>query len=274
MPGPFASYVALGDSFTEGLGDPRPDGSLRGWSDRLARALAVRHRSAQSQASQQRAAQGEPVGNSRPFEYANLAVRGRTLGPILAEQLDAAIAMKPDLVSLNGGGNDMLRPHFDLAHSIADLEQATLRLTDAGIHVLLLAGPDPSRHLPFGKVFRTRGREFVAATAAWAPGRPGITYADNFNDSSLWTDENWSADGLHLAPSGHLKVALNCLRALQVPPLPTWDVDAITDWSERGFMRPAYYREHVVPWMTRRIKRISSGDHRRPKRPELGPLVS
>ena len=35
------SFVALGDSFTEGLGDRYEDGSLRGWADRFARELAA-----------------------------------------------------------------------------------------------------------------------------------------------------------------------------------------------------------------------------------------
>ena len=33
-------YVALGDSFTEGVGDPRPGGRERGWADRVAESLA------------------------------------------------------------------------------------------------------------------------------------------------------------------------------------------------------------------------------------------
>ena len=39
----FRRYVALGDSFTEGVGDPdptRPNG-LRGWADRVAEHLAT-----------------------------------------------------------------------------------------------------------------------------------------------------------------------------------------------------------------------------------------
>ena len=53
-------YVALGDSQSEGLGDtPWPDGTPRGWTDRLAGYLSAQH---------------------EDFEYANLAVRvcGRT----------------------------------------------------------------------------------------------------------------------------------------------------------------------------------------------------
>ena len=72
----FHRYVALGDSFTEGVGDPdpaRPNG-LRGWADRVAEVLATQ---------------------TDDFGYANLAVRGRKLGPIVAEQLDAAVALEP-----------------------------------------------------------------------------------------------------------------------------------------------------------------------------------
>jgi lysophospholipase L1-like esterase len=40
----FTRYVALGDSFTEGVGDPDPrhPNGLRGWADRVAEQLAAR----------------------------------------------------------------------------------------------------------------------------------------------------------------------------------------------------------------------------------------
>lgn len=87
----FHRYVALGDSFTEGVGDPdetRPNG-LRGWADRVAEVLATQ----------------EP-----DFTYANLAVRGRKLLGVLDEQLEPALALSPDLVTMYAGANDILRP--------------------------------------------------------------------------------------------------------------------------------------------------------------------
>src|SRR5207344_454093 len=87
------SFVALGDSFTEGLDDPRAgqEGYL-GWADRFAGMLAA----------------------PRPgLRYANLAVRGKLLGEVAEEQVPRAIAMAPDLVSLAAGGNDLLRPRGD-----------------------------------------------------------------------------------------------------------------------------------------------------------------
>lgn len=44
-PHPWNRYVALGDSFTEGVGDPEPrsPGGLRDWADRAAEELSVGH---------------------------------------------------------------------------------------------------------------------------------------------------------------------------------------------------------------------------------------
>ena len=77
------AFVAIGDSFTEGLNDPGADGGFRGWADRVAVALAA-HRPG--------------------FRYANLAIRGKLLGQIVADQVPRAIELAPDLISLAAGG--------------------------------------------------------------------------------------------------------------------------------------------------------------------------
>jgi lysophospholipase L1-like esterase len=133
-------YVALGDSFTEGLSDPDPQrpGAYRGWADRLAGHLAA-------------AAEGD-------VEYANLAVRGRLVGQVLDEQLPVALDARPDLVSLVAGGNDLLRPGGD-PDTLADaLDRAVARLRSAGADVLLATGVDP-RNMPI--IRRIRGRVAV-----------------------------------------------------------------------------------------------------------------
>ena len=100
MNGVWLRYVAVGDSFSEGMSDPDPaaPGSFRGWADRLAGHLA---------------ADTADAGDAG-FEYANLAVRGRLLHDIVTRQLDGALALGPDLVSIVGGGNDILRPRADI----------------------------------------------------------------------------------------------------------------------------------------------------------------
>lgn len=252
----FRSYVAIGDSFTEGMGDVHPDGGERGWADLVALGLA-------------RATAPEP------FRYANLAIRGRKLGPLIDEQLEPAIAMRPELISLNGGGNDILRPRMDVNRVAAQLVAAAKRIADAGIHVLLLAGPDPSEHLPLGSVFRSRGRVLTQAVLDRSGELPAgaVTFCDNFNDATLYDANFWSADGLHLGIRGHHKVARNVLTALGVAAPPEWDAIIETPVPPADYASRAYYREYVLPWIGRRLTGRSSGDGRTAKRPALEPVV-
>ena len=118
----FDSFVALGDSFTEGLSDLRADGSLRGWADRFA----------------ERAAEVRPG-----LRYANLAVRGKVLRELADEQLPRAIGMRPDLVSVAVGGNDLLRPRADPDALASIFDDVVRRLRQAGCQVIVFAGFDP-----------------------------------------------------------------------------------------------------------------------------------
>ena len=87
---PWRRYVALGDSFTEGIGDPESGsaGGHRGWADRVAEVL-----------SQQ----------ADDFAYANLAVRGKLISQIVAGQVETALDLKPDLITFSAGGNDVIQ---------------------------------------------------------------------------------------------------------------------------------------------------------------------
>ncbi|MBL3685487.1 SGNH/GDSL hydrolase family protein [Leucobacter zeae] len=240
-------YVAIGDSFTEGVGDEMPDGSLRGWADLVAQGLAD--------------AAGAPVA------YANLAIRGRLLGPILAEQLEPALALGPTLVSFNGGGNDMLRPGTDIDWIIAETERALRRILDAGAEPLLLAGANPTAGLPGGARVRAKGDALVSAATGVAA-RLGIRFADNWSDAELAGRQYWSPDRLHLAPVGHHRVAANVLAALGREVPSDWVVDAgATPRPTRG-EQLRYTREHVVPWIRRRLTGRSSGDGRTAKHPD------
>lgn len=243
----FPSYIAIGDSFTEGVGDDLPDGSQRGWADLVA--LGLSH------------AQGGPV------EYANLAIRGRKLAPILGEQLDAAIAQRPALLSINGGGNDLMRPRVTIESIAEQLVDGARRATAEGIHVLLLSGGNPSRHLPGGRLLQRRGDELAAAVIAHLP-IDGVTFVDNFGDVELGEHKYWSIDGLHLGAIGHAHVAGNVLRALGMP-VPEFTASELTQ------PRPgatAYWREYVLPWIGRRLTGRSSGDGREPKIATLTPV--
>src|SRR5690606_17465019 len=103
------------------------------------------------------------------FGYANLAIRGKLLAPIMEEQLEPAIALRPDLLSMNGGGNDIMRPRVGVEAIAERLCAAAERATAAGIHVLLLSGGNPTRHLPLGSRIHERGEQLAAAVRAGAP---------------------------------------------------------------------------------------------------------
>src|SRR5690625_2158042 len=125
------SYVALGDSVTEGMSDPYPDsdsvpnGRFRGWADRVAEHLASR------------------IDEVR---YANLAVRGKLIRQIRDEQVAEAVAMAPDLITLCAGGNDTLRPGGDPDEVVRIFESIVAELTATGAHVVVFTGFDTGMH--------------------------------------------------------------------------------------------------------------------------------
>src|SRR6188474_1597791 len=113
----------------EGIGDDYPDGTPRGWADRVAEGLAAQL--------------------DEPVFYANFAIRGRILKPIATHQLDAALALdpKPDIILLNGGGNDMLRPTFSVRKVMALNERAVRRCREAGVRLVFVTGARPTDRL-------------------------------------------------------------------------------------------------------------------------------
>jgi lysophospholipase L1-like esterase len=236
-------FVAIGDSFTEGVGDEPADGTVRGWADI--------------------AAQGWADGTGAPIAYANLAIRGKLAWPIVREQLEPALALKPTHLSFNGGGNDMLRPRTDVEH-IADAFTHVLRRCDEeGVRVILLSGANPSRQLPLGRVVQRRGDLLSEAVVARIADRPDVTRALNWPDTELSAPEYWAPDRLHMNARGHHRVAARVLDALHVPaPGEWWSLPAAAEDRMGGI---AYYRTHVGPWVRRRLTGRSSGDHRSAK---------
>ncbi len=256
----WSSYVAIGDSFTEGMSDPDPenDNAFIGWADRLAESLSE-------------LAQLEKV----PFQYANLAVRGRLLSDIVGPQLDRALEMSPDLVSLVGGGNDLLRPNVDTNRIMETLEAAVVRLRQSGADVLLATPVDPQEA---GLLKPLRGRHAIhAANIFTLAHRHGCYVLNLWGMPALRDWRLWADDRIHLTTEGHRRVALAALTSLGHAtdeedwrtPLPA--ADAATKRQELR-AHAAWTRQHLAPWVQRRMKGQSSGDHVDPKRPELSPM--
>ena len=248
-------YVALGDSFTEGMSDadPAAPGGYRGWADRLAEHLS--HRA------------GRPVG------YANLAVRGRLLGQVLDDQLPQALASGADLVSLVAGGNDVLRPSADVDRLAADLEDAVRRVRASGADVLLATGVDP-RQTPI--IRRTRGKVATYNAHIWSIARrQGAHVLDLWGMEALQDRRMWADDRIHLTSEGHRRVALHALDALGLGAEEDWatPLSPLARAPRRDVLRDdlQWLRVYVAPWVGRRLRGQSSGDVVRSKRPEVTP---
>ncbi|MEZ3160197.1 SGNH/GDSL hydrolase family protein [Microbacterium sp. BWT-B31] len=236
-------FVAIGDSFTEGVGDELPDGRERGWADLVA--------------------QGWADAAGHPIEYANLAIRGKLVWPIVEEQLEPALALKPTHLSFNGGGNDMLRPRTSVAHILDAFSHVLRRCDEEGVRLILLSGANPSAQLPLSRVIQRRGDLLSAAVVTHMAGRTDVIRALNWPDLELSTPPYWSEDRLHMNARGHHRVAARVLTALGLePPAGWWSLPPLPPSGQRGV---TYYREHVGPWVRRRLTRTSSGDGREPK---------
>jgi lysophospholipase L1-like esterase len=256
-------YVALGDSLTEGLvdADPAREDGYVGWADRLAAHLdAV-------------AAQA-----GHRVAYANLAVRGRLLDDIVGPQLEAALAMEPDLVSIVGGGNDIMRPSVDLTELAERLETAVVRVRATGADVLLATPTDP-REAGLFRALRPRHAVHAANILTIAQ-RHGAHVLNLWGSDWLRDWRMWGADRIHPTSEAHRRLGLAALLALghELPE------DAGPEWAEPLPPAPAvtrrdelrehgrWVREHAGPWVQRRLAGSSSGDTLAAKRPTLTPL--
>ncbi|AXI77625.1 SGNH/GDSL hydrolase family protein [Peterkaempfera bronchialis] len=251
-----ASYAAVGDSFTEGLNDPRPDGEgFAGWADRLAGLLAAGH-------------------TSGGFRYANLAVRGKLIDQIVETQVPRVLELRPDLVSFCAGGNDVLRPGSDPDAVAETFEAAVVRLRGAAGTVLICTGFD-TREMPVLRRLRGKIATYNGHLRAIAD-RHGCTVLDLWSLRSVQDRRAWSEDRLHLSPEGHRRVALRAAQVLGVPveqdPEAAWPPSERHSPAELRRENLQWAREYLVPWVGRRLRGESSGDHVEPKRPDLLPL--
>lgn len=253
------SYIALGDSFTEGVADEEVGSRHIGWADRLAAELATRH-----------------TGND--FRYANLAIRGRKLPQILSEQVPVAARMNADLVSLAGGVNDALRPSWDAHKAEQEINDAVVALRASGADVLLVAFGDPGiRSRALGLVsdrlaiFNQCIRDVAAEHGCYV-----LDFGDApaFNDSRLW-----ASDRLHLNPEGHRRTSLGALESLGLSSDSTWTQDLPESLNNPNFvvrrMKDAEWTvRFLAPWIGRRVTGRSSGDQVMAKRPSLTPMTA
>ncbi|NUT17808.1 MAG: SGNH/GDSL hydrolase family protein [Hamadaea sp.] len=249
-------YVALGDSFTEGLDDPDPVARdvFRGWADLTASELAR---------------------SSPDFRYANLAIRGRLYDAIVTEQVEPALAMGPDLVSFAAGGNDVLRRSCDPVALMRRFDGTIEKLRASGADVLIFRFANVVDRLPGAKLIGPRVR-YLNDAVGEVGANHGARLVDLWNDREFDNPAMWSVDRLHLAPRGHQRVAAHVLTALDVqPPAEWWEPPAYPrkrSWPIARAQDVRWAGTHLAPWVKRRLTGRSSGDNITAKRPTLMPM--
>lgn len=248
-PGP-PIFVALGDSFTEGVGDANPGypNGVRGWADRVAKHLAKQ----------------DPE-----WRYVNLAIRSKRLHQIVAEQLPAALDLRPSLVSFFAGGNDLLDVGTDPRRVLRQYEESINKIMATGAQVIMFTSYD-LRITRLLEPFRPRNNLFNERIRAIAR-ETGATLIDHQTLESYANPRLWSPDRIHMSKAGHKLMAATVLDALGVP----WgfDLEDLDPYESQGRWEEwvetsRFWKDHVLPLIGRKLRRVTLGDTMAPKWPE------
>jgi lysophospholipase L1-like esterase len=190
-------YVAMGDSFTEGFGDSVEGFAKLGAVDRLAAALK----------------QSNP-----DLRYTNLAKRGLVVSEIREQQLETALGLKPDLVSIVAGANDIMTGRFSATRWEEEFHTLYEILTQAGAVVFAANVPafpilrtleEPLQARVTGNI--ARGNGIIERLAA----QYQVILVDAWAISRRSDREDWSEDGVHLNSRGYFKFAQETLKVLE-----------------------------------------------------------
>ncbi|MDQ8153673.1 MAG: SGNH/GDSL hydrolase family protein [Gemmatimonadota bacterium] len=249
----YARYVAIGDSSTEGLDDPDGRGGYRGWANRLAAHVVA--------------------AQDAPLLYANLAVRGRKTREVRKQQLGPALAMHPDLVTVFSGVNDVARRYCNVPGVARDMEEMFSAFRATGATVLTITMPDLSEVAPVARLVRKRLLELNDRVRE-ASARTGVHCVDLAGTPVTGDLRLWSDDRLHANSEGHRRIAAALAHALGLrghdaswaEPLPESGRSSIVT---RIGDELRWTGEHLVPWLWRHARGVSSGDGRTAKRPTL-----
>ncbi len=189
------SFAALGDSFTAG----RESAEGERWPDRIAAGLRAE----------------EPQ-----LRYANLAVDGAGSAEVL-EQVPAALELRPELVTVICGANDVLLTTRPDVEGYEERFAAILeRLREGAPEAAIATATAPEAWHFMELRPRTEARLAAATAALNAATREIAARHDVFclpvaGDRRLEDPDNFSADGLHASPTGHELIAREIARIFE-----------------------------------------------------------
>ncbi|ASI72850.1 SGNH/GDSL hydrolase family protein [Bacillus cereus] len=179
-------FVAIGDSFTEGIGDEVEGIALKSWVDYFVQLC------------------------ENDIEYANFAKRGLVTKEIQSQQLEKALTFNPDLVSLIAGANDVLKGRWNHDAYKNDMEFMIDTLSKAGADIIIANLPDFTVRLPFasGKKQVIKEQLLEANEVIHSLSREYKLHHVDFWNHHLVNDNTlWSKDLIHPNSKGYVKVA-------------------------------------------------------------------
>ena len=248
----YRRYVAIGDSSTEGLEDPDGNGGYIGFADRLAQHIAD--------------------GQEEPLEYANLGIRSYRMHEIRCTQLDDALAMKPDLVSVFGGVNDVLAARCDFDALRAEFVIVFGELRRAGSTVITFTMPDPAAINPLAARLRERVSKLNAIIRSEAEAWDVLLV--DFESYPVAVDPRlWFDDRLHGNTLGHIRVAAALAWRLGIAGADdSWTGPLGEELSPRRPLERLssdleWARHYLAPWLGKGIRRLPRGLGIERKRP-------
>lgn len=180
--------VILGDSLAEGRDDPDPAGGWLGWAGRLAGHLEL------------------PRGH-----VANVAKPGATAADVAREQLPRVRHLRPSLVLINCGMNDVLNG-FERSDVARRLEEIFGWAWARGAAAIAAPVPHPPllEQAPMSEFRKKRmlqrihdvNEELSRSARVF-----GMTFIEQDSVPGVSDPSLWSADGIHLNSAGHAYVA-------------------------------------------------------------------
>lgn len=243
----YLRYAALGDSTTVGIGDPIPGpdgrqlnrqrGLWRGWAKLLADSLA----------------------SSYDVSFCNLAISGATAAVVREEQLEEALAHRPDLASLIVGVNDTMRSTWDAVRVRDDLLTIAGRLDAIGATLLTVRFHDHGTMIGLPKMLSrpmSLRLDHVNAVYDEIHRRYGGVRLDLATRPELYRRECWSIDRFHPSEVGHRSLARafgECLHERGY-------LFELASTQPAGGLPPSFKRDlgwmvaEGAPWMGRRAK--------------------
>ena len=236
---------------TEGMCDEIILGNFRGWADRVADALAK---------------------DFPGFTYMNLAIRGKLLGQVIAEQIPAALPYiegKQTLVSFHAGANDVLRPKYQSEITFKLYEEGARKIAATGATLMLFTVIEKATGKgKTAELWESRFKDFNINVRRVATELGAVLI--EWNEALFLSDRRFLApDRLHLNEDGHHRVSQGVLEKLGQPFDSAWRIPLPPASHEHfllsGVRDVKWLFTFALPWVWRRIRGKSSGDGRMAK---------